>query len=112
MTRIEFFRRPWIARLLQLVGSFPVNRQGVALPSIRTALSRLARGEVVGLFVEGEIKTGADVLRAIIVLAKESAAAIARLREGKGSDRDFSVVATNSAEISQLILVFYNLNLA
>jgi 1-acyl-sn-glycerol-3-phosphate acyltransferase len=41
-----------------------VNRQGVPVRSIRTALARLARGEVVGIFAEGEIKAGSDsVLR-------------------------------------------------
>ncbi len=64
MSRIEFFRRRWSAALLRLSLAFPVNRQGVAVSAIRTALERLGAGEVVGLFVEGEIKTGADsVLR-------------------------------------------------
>jgi 1-acyl-sn-glycerol-3-phosphate acyltransferase len=64
MARIEFYRSWWAARALDLVGAFPVNRQGVPVRAIKTALARLARGEVVGLFPEGEIKTGREsVLR-------------------------------------------------
>ncbi len=64
MSRIEFFRRRWTAGFLRLMGVFPVHRQGVPVSAIRTALARLEAGQIVGLFVEGEIKTGADsVLR-------------------------------------------------
>lgn len=64
MARIEFFRRRWLSSLLRLVGTFPVNRQGVPVSTVRTALARLGAGENVGLFVEGEIKRGRDsVLR-------------------------------------------------
>lgn len=64
MARIEFYRRRWAARLLSAVHAFPVHRQGVPLRAIKTALARLERGEVVGVFPEGEIKTGsASVLR-------------------------------------------------
>ena len=64
MARIEFYRHPIIARLMRAVHAFPVNRQGVPVRAIREALARLDRGEVVGVFPEGEIKTGAEsVLR-------------------------------------------------
>ena len=44
--------------------AFPVHRQGVPVRAMREALARLERGEVVGMFPEGEIKTGRDsVLR-------------------------------------------------
>ena len=64
MARVEFYRRVWTRGLLGAVHAFPVNRQGVPVSAIKTALQRLARGEVVGVFPEGEIKTGAEsVLR-------------------------------------------------
>lgn len=64
MARAEFYQKAWSARLLRWLGAFPVHRQGVPVSAIRTALAQLARGEVVGLFPEGEISTGdASVLR-------------------------------------------------
>ena len=64
MARVEFFRKGWAAALMRIAQAFPVNRQGVPVRAIRTALARLARGEVVGMFPEGEIKVGrASALR-------------------------------------------------
>ena len=60
----------------------------------------------------GDASTGSDVLKAIASLAKQSADAIDRLRKGQGSEDDFSLVASNSALISQLVLAFYNLSVA
>jgi 1-acyl-sn-glycerol-3-phosphate acyltransferase len=46
------------------VHAFPVRRQGVPVSAVKMALQRLRQGEVVGVFPEGEIKTGAEsVLR-------------------------------------------------
>lgn len=79
MARIEFYRHPVIARLMRTVHAFPVNRQGVPVSAIREALARLGRGEVVGVFPEGEIKTGAEsvlrsgsIKRGICLLAQRS----------------------------------------
>lgn len=64
MARIEFYRHPIAARLMRAVHAFPVNRRGVPVSAVRESLRRLERGEVVGIFPEGEIKRGADsVLR-------------------------------------------------
>lgn len=64
MARVEFYRRKWPARFMRWLHAFPVNRQGVPVSAIREGLARLARGEVVGVFPEGEIMTGAaSVLR-------------------------------------------------
>ncbi len=64
MARVEFYRRSWSARAMRWLHAFPVHRQGVPVSAIREALRRLEDGEVVGLFPEGEIVTGAaSVLR-------------------------------------------------
>jgi 1-acyl-sn-glycerol-3-phosphate acyltransferase len=79
MARVEFYRRWWSGVLLSLVHAFPVNRQGVPVSAIKIALSRLACGEVVGLFPEGEINTGgesvlrgAPIKRGVCLLAAHS----------------------------------------
>jgi 1-acyl-sn-glycerol-3-phosphate acyltransferase len=64
MARIEFYRRAWAAHCLSLLHAFPVNRQGVPVSTIKEGLARLSRGEIVGMFPEGEIKRGSEsVLR-------------------------------------------------
>ncbi|MEA3209631.1 MAG: 1-acyl-sn-glycerol-3-phosphate acyltransferase [Chthoniobacter sp.] len=79
MARIEFYRHPWSARLMRCFHAFPVNRQGVPVSAIREALGRLRAGEVVGVFPEGEIKTGPDsvlrgaaIKRGVCLLAQRS----------------------------------------
>jgi 1-acyl-sn-glycerol-3-phosphate acyltransferase len=79
MARIEFYRYRWAAWLLRAVHAFPVNRQGVPVRAIKTSLARLARGEVVGLFPEGEIKGcaesvlfGGSIKRGVCLLAQRS----------------------------------------
>ena len=79
MARIEFYRRRWVSWLLGAVYAFPVNRQGVPVRAIKTALARLERGEVVGVFPEGEIKGRTDsvlfggaIKRGICLLAQRS----------------------------------------
>jgi 1-acyl-sn-glycerol-3-phosphate acyltransferase len=64
MARVEFYRQEWSARAMRWLHAFPVHRQGVPVSAIRESLRRLERGEVVGLFPEGEITPGpASVLR-------------------------------------------------
>jgi 1-acyl-sn-glycerol-3-phosphate acyltransferase len=79
MARIEFYQRRWAAWLLSAVHAFPVNRQGVPVRAIKTALHRLERGEVVGVFPEGEIKGrsasvlfGGAIKRGVCLLAQRS----------------------------------------
>jgi 1-acyl-sn-glycerol-3-phosphate acyltransferase len=76
MARVEFYRYGWARALLRGVHAFPVNRQGVPVSAIKTALQRLAQGEVVGMFPEGEIKAGresvlrgAEIKRGVCLLA-------------------------------------------
>lgn len=60
MARAEFYRNPLWTAFLDRAGAFPVHRQGKALPGIRCALRKLERGELVGIFPEGEIMHGKD----------------------------------------------------
>ena len=65
VSRVEFYRHRLMRGFLYYNGAFPVNRSGYARPALREALARLAAGEVVGIFPEGEIMSGAhSVLRA------------------------------------------------
>ncbi|MFT4176333.1 MAG: lysophospholipid acyltransferase family protein [Luteolibacter sp.] len=60
VSRKEFFRNRWMRPVLQYGGAFQVDRQGNALPTVREGLKRLARGEMVGIFPEGEVVSGAE----------------------------------------------------
>jgi 1-acyl-sn-glycerol-3-phosphate acyltransferase len=60
MSRIEFYGRWWSWLFLNNIGAFPVNRQGVAVSAIRTAIRRAAAGRVVGIFPEGGVTSGAN----------------------------------------------------
>ncbi len=79
VSRIEFFQN-WISRkVLYHGGAFRVDRIGAALPTIREGLKRLGRGEIVGIFPEGEVMEGersvlrgASVKRGVCTLAARS----------------------------------------
>lgn len=58
MARIEFYRYRLIARLLDALDAFPVNRRGVPVRAIRTAIDRVRRGRIVGIFPEGGVASG------------------------------------------------------
>lgn len=58
MSRQEFFETRLSRWFLRAVGAFPVRRRGCAASAIREALRRLERGEVVGIFPEGEVMSG------------------------------------------------------
>jgi 1-acyl-sn-glycerol-3-phosphate acyltransferase len=59
MTRIEFYKYRAIGRLLDASGSFSVDRYGVPVRSIRTAIERAQAGRIVGIFPEGGVARGA-----------------------------------------------------
>ncbi len=62
ISRVEFCRHWLMRRFLYQSGAFPVNRQGYVRPALREGLRRLAAGEVVGIFPEGEIMTGSGTV--------------------------------------------------
>ena len=59
MARVEFFRNRAMAAVLYAADAFPVNRFGVPVSAIRTAMARARDGRVVGIFPEGGVATGA-----------------------------------------------------
>ncbi|MCD9021229.1 lysophospholipid acyltransferase family protein [Cohnella silvisoli] len=53
MAKAELFRIPLFGSLIKAVGAFPVKRGGVSKEAIRTAISLLQEGHVMGIFPEG-----------------------------------------------------------
>ncbi len=58
MTRKEFFKYPPIAAYLRACNAFLVNRQGIPVSSIRTAIQRARQGRAVGICPEGGVTQG------------------------------------------------------
>jgi 1-acyl-sn-glycerol-3-phosphate acyltransferase len=58
MARIEFYRWGIFRWFLDWFDAFPVNRFGVPVSAIRTAIDRAKAGRVVGIFPEGGVATG------------------------------------------------------
>lgn len=58
IARIEFYRYRVLAWMLRRLNAIKVNRTGVAANTIRTAISRLANGRIVGIFPEGGVTRG------------------------------------------------------
>ncbi len=55
----ELFSHPLAAAYFRAVDTFPTDRENVDRTSVKTALQRLKRGHVLGLFPEGGIRAGA-----------------------------------------------------
>lgn len=62
MTMAEFFLPPALGFFLRSIDAFPAERDRADLKTIRTAIDRLKRGRIVGLFPEGGIRDGARSL--------------------------------------------------
>ena len=60
MAMEELFVNPLLAGLLRWIGSFPVGRGKMDYAAVRTAIDRLKRGRMVGVFPEGGLRTGAE----------------------------------------------------
>jgi 1-acyl-sn-glycerol-3-phosphate acyltransferase len=56
MTMAEMFRKPWMARLLHVIGCFPLDRARVDHGAVREAIRRLRAGRCVVIFPEGGIR--------------------------------------------------------
>ena len=58
MAMAEFFPHPVLGRILRAIECFPVARDRADRATIRTAIDRLRRGRIVGMFPEGGIRDG------------------------------------------------------
>jgi 1-acyl-sn-glycerol-3-phosphate acyltransferases len=56
MAKEELFRIPGFGSLIRAVGAFPVKRGGVSKEAIKTAITLLREGKVMGIFPEGTRK--------------------------------------------------------
>lgn len=63
MAKAELFRIPLFSRLITALGAFPVHRGANDREAIKTALSVLQSGEVLGMFPEGHRNRGAGLMR-------------------------------------------------
>lgn len=62
MAKQELFKIPLLGPFITRVGAFPIKRGGADRSAIRTALSHLESGRVVGIFPEGTRNKGDDML--------------------------------------------------
>ncbi|WP_150271025.1 lysophospholipid acyltransferase family protein [Paenibacillus tepidiphilus] len=74
MAKAELFKVPVLGWLVRQLGAFPVKRGGVSKESIKTALTTLRGGHVMGIFPEGTRNSDTGI-------AKKGAASFA-LRSG------------------------------
>lgn len=58
MARTEFFRHRPLAWFLRATDAFPVQRRGVPVRAIRTAIERARSGRTIGVFPEGGVAIG------------------------------------------------------
>lgn len=60
MAMIELFENKWAARYFRAIDTFPTDRAKIDRAAVKTALHRLKRGHVVGMFPEGGIRAGSN----------------------------------------------------
>ena len=53
MGKAELFKNRFLAWLLRKLGAFPVNRSGVDVTAVKTAVRYIKNGEKIGIFPEG-----------------------------------------------------------
>ena len=58
MGKIELWNNPWLGRLVELLGGFPVDRNSTDRSSLNTALATLRQGNALVVFPEGERRSG------------------------------------------------------
>jgi len=78
MAVVELFQHPLAAAYFRSVDAFPTDRSKADIGAVRTALARLHRGHVVGIYPEGGIRDGARSVLGGAPL-KPGAAALAQM---------------------------------
>ena len=64
MARTEFYRSKILTLIMNAMDVFPVKRRGVTAQSIRTAINRIGKGRIVGIFPEGGVVAGKESVMA------------------------------------------------
>lgn len=62
MAKVELFSTPIVGFLIRQVGAFPVDRNRPAADTLRTALTVLKEGQLLGMFPEGTRSTSGELL--------------------------------------------------
>lgn len=65
MAKIELFQVPIMGYLIKKVGAFPVQQRTADRQALKTAMDYLAKGEVVGMFPEGQRVFGGQLGEAL-----------------------------------------------
>lgn len=60
MAKEELFKVPVLGMLIKSFGAYPVKRGGVSIDAIKSSISLLKSGEIMGIFPEGTRQKGAD----------------------------------------------------
>ena len=94
MAKKELFENKVLAKVLTLIGAFPVSRGENDMTAIRTSLSVLSEGKVLGIFPEGHRYTDGEIHAAhngVSLIALRSGAQVVPVRI-QGSYRIFSKI--------------------
>jgi 1-acyl-sn-glycerol-3-phosphate acyltransferase len=82
MGKIELFRVPVLRALIRWLGAFPVNRGNADMAAVRTSLSILKEGGVLGIFPQGgrEMKGHSAMETGVALIALKSGATVIPMR--------------------------------
>ena len=82
MAKAELFRVPGLSALILWLGSFPVNRGNADMAAVRTSLSILKEGGVLGIFPQGgrELKERRGMETGVALIALKSGAPVVPMR--------------------------------
>jgi 1-acyl-sn-glycerol-3-phosphate acyltransferase len=89
MAKDDLWRTPWLGRLIESLGGFPVNRDGADRLALDRAQAVLERGDVLILFPEGTRRSGPaveELHEGAAFLAARTGARVVPIGVG-GSDR-------------------------
>lgn len=76
MAKEELFKIPVFGALIRAFGAFPVKRGGVSKEAIKSAITLLKEGNVLGIFPEGSRKTPGAAKKGTAMIAIRSGATI------------------------------------
>ena len=82
MAKIELFRVPVVRGIIRALGAFPVNRGNADMTAVRTSLSVLKEGGVLGIFPQGgrEVSGYRGMETGVALIALKSGAPVVPMR--------------------------------